>query len=218
MTPEEIAAYGEPLFNRGQRSATTATHRRCNKCLKWLEYAEFSRDVNRRPQITHTCIPCGSATTKSRRESNRRRRRMAVPTECGDVISLQGDRLTVSHKQCPKCCEWKLHSLYGCNNSNLLSLSTYCKDCEHAKGLERRYALSRDDYLALLSVQGGACKVCGSRSPECGKDNLFVDHDHVTGSVRGLLCHACNAMVGYSRDNPEILRNGAAYLEGGLNE
>lgn len=49
----------------------------------------------------------------------------------------------------------------------------------------------------MLDAQGGVCDICGS--PESGWSTspfLHVDHDHVTGENRGLLCHQCNIGVG----------------------
>lgn len=42
--------------------------------------------------------------------------------------------------------------------------------------------------------------------------SLYVDHDHVTGAVRALLCHNCNFMLGHAKDRPDLLMVAAAYL------
>ena len=40
-----------------------------------------------------------------------------------------------------------------------------------------------------------------------------MDHSHMTGRARGVLCSFCNTILGMSFDSPEILRSAAAYLE-----
>ncbi len=42
---------------------------------------------------------------------------------------------------------------------------------------------------------------------------LYVDHDHKTGKVRGLLCGRCNIGLGGARDSVTTLHRMAAYLE-----
>jgi Recombination endonuclease VII len=80
------------------------------------------------------------------------------------------------------------------------------------KWLER-YGLSEADYNALFAEQDGKCAICGA-GPS-GKWNILnVDHDHVTGQVRGLLCHRCNTALGLFRDDPVILAPAVAYLRG----
>jgi hypothetical protein len=72
----------------------------------------------------------------------------------------------------------------------------------------RRYGISPAEYDALLAKQGGACAICRKRS----KQRLCVDHCHVTGMVRGLLCHECNGALGYLRDDQASLVAALAYL------
>jgi hypothetical protein len=64
-----------------------------------------------------------------------------------------------------------------------------------ASHLKRNYGLTTDDYAAMFHAQGGVCAICG-RKPPPGK-NLYVDHDHKTTKVRGLLCNACNQTLGW---------------------
>lgn len=59
----------------------------------------------------------------------------------------------------------------------------------------RRYGLTIEDYDAMLLTQKGRCAICGRSATENTK-RLSVDHDHVTGHVRGLLCQVCNRDVG----------------------
>jgi hypothetical protein len=47
----------------------------------------------------------------------------------------------------------------------------------------------------------------------CGHDkHLVIDHCHSTGKVRAVLCSWCNSMLGFARDNAELLEAGATYI------
>ena len=78
------------------------------------------------------------------------------------------------------------------------------------KYLQRAYGIGLDDYEALLAARGGACWIC-QKPPK--KRRLHVDHDHLTGKVRGLLCWLCNTSLEKYHDRPAILRQAASYLE-----
>lgn len=69
------------------------------------------------------------------------------------------------------------------------------------------YGLSREDVERMKDEQNGLCAICKEFQP------LVVDHDHVSGKVRKLLCNRCNLAVGYLRDNPGWAEKAAAYLE-----
>lgn len=61
----------------------------------------------------------------------------------------------------------------------------------------------------MLARQGGACAIC-KQAPT--RRPLFVDHCHATGEVRGLLCHGCNAALGFMRDDHTRTSAATEYL------
>lgn len=60
--------------------------------------------------------------------------------------------------------------------------------------LQRKYGISLADFEKMMVTQNGLCWIC--KSPPGGRwTRLFVDHNHLTGKVRGLLCHLCNTAL-----------------------
>lgn len=113
-------------------------------------------------------------------------------------------------KRCGRCKEDKPSDAFAMSSRK--GLQSYCRQChlewkrEWSKNnrekikwniMYSKYRLRREDYEQLLEEQGGMCKICREvlLKPE-------VDHDHVTGEVRGLLCRHCNVMVGWMELHP----------------
>lgn len=95
-----------------------------------------------------------------------------------------------------------------------------CQDCriddrsrpyKRAVQLKARYGLTQADYDGLVARQGDQCAICRTVTPG-GRGGWRVDHDHVTGQVRGLLCDDCNLGIGKLQDDPEILVAAARYV------
>jgi hypothetical protein len=76
----------------------------------------------------------------------------------------------------------------------------------------RTFGITADDFDAMLAAQGGCCAICGQR-PE-REASLHVDHDHLTGRIRGIVCLNCNQGLGKFGDDPAVLERAAAYLRG----
>lgn len=79
-----------------------------------------------------------------------------------------------------------------------------------------RYGLTIEQHDVMLATQNGLCAIC-SQSPKPdgirAANRLHADHDHVTGSIRALLCNNCNNGIGRFRDDPALLRAAAEYIE-----
>ena len=80
------------------------------------------------------------------------------------------------------------------------------KQSNRKSHLKRKYGLSQEAFDEMLAAQGGGCAICGKPNP----DN--VDHDHVTGHVRGILCWNCNVCVGQFEDDEAHLAAAMAYV------
>lgn len=83
----------------------------------------------------------------------------------------------------------------------------------------RKYGIAPEEIAEMRVRQGGRCAACGLHEGELppthdrAPKTLDVDHDHVTGAVRGLLCHGCNLALGNAGESPERLRLLADYIE-----
>jgi hypothetical protein len=87
---------------------------------------------------------------------------------------------------------------------------------EHLSDMRKKYGITTAQYVALY--KDAVCAICGSQdSVVVGNTmaRLVIDHDHSkegVESIRGILCHQCNLMIGYAEDNPAILEAAIKYL------
>lgn len=130
-------------------------------------------------------------------------------------------------KSCRDCGQEKPYDEFSPASKASDGRTSYCRDClrlrhrayRDAKAggaprrpardyhLKRRYGLTSADVDAMVEAQGGVCALCRERKPE------HVDHDHVTGVVRGVLCFCCNQGLGNFRDRADVMRHAISYLE-----
>lgn len=77
---------------------------------------------------------------------------------------------------------------------------------------KREYGISLKKYNKILRAQDFKCKICGRKEPTGTHKHLVVDHDHITGKVRGLLCGVCNAGIGFFKDRLDLIEKAREYL------
>ena len=141
-------------------------------------------------------------------------------------------------KQCTKCNQTKqlidFHKVNGksekrrsicklCHNAtyrdnykkNPQKYRAYTNSKSYRPELKRKsnlkiFGLTIEQYEEMLRQQNGVCAIC---LEECisGK-RLAVDHCHITGKVRQLLCRRCNQSMGKFNDDPILLQKVVDYL------
>ena len=95
-----------------------------------------------------------------------------------------------------KSCEAVRASAYYKTPAGQLSNRNSRYKCLYGKGM------SVGKYNEMFTEQNGLCAICGK--PETMVDvrsgkvkELALDHHHITGHIRGLLCNKCNTTLGH---------------------
>ncbi|MGY1772587.1 endonuclease VII domain-containing protein [Blastococcus sp. SYSU D00813] len=184
----------------------------CRDCGSDQPISEFTRNRNSRDGYAFYCRAHARrrhrAAKTQRRGAPQRRYRNDVPVPEG-------------HKWCPDCDSVLPLEAVGRNSATRSGINSYCKPCHDTRGraskekvggersyhLRRRYGITAEEFDALLVEQRGHCAICRKAPAD------HVDHDHVTGQVRRLLCFNCNGGLGQFRDDPVALRAAASYVE-----
>ena len=150
----------------------------------------------------------GKLRNKCRECQNRRSRELRVPTSVHLNI-LENQKLKQEGKRrCGKCREIKELSI------DFAKKQTQCRSCWRIWYLDNKERLLRRNqvnyYLNKYGITreelGKSCSIC-----ERGQ-NLCIDHCHVSGEVRGLLCRPCNSALGLFQDSVKILSKAKEYL------
>lgn len=78
-----------------------------------------------------------------------------------------------------------------------------------------RYKISPEAYERMFKEQNGSCAICQYQYTD-GRV-LQIDHDHNTGTVRGLLCKKCNTYIGMIGERLDTIDRMRAYLSPKVN-
>lgn len=103
-----------------------------------------------------------------------------------------------------------------------ISRAWQLRNPEKAKQIARKGTFNID-FNAMWEAQKGLCACCGGPMLRAGREmaSVCVDHDRSCCSdrkscgkcVRGLVHWSCNLVLGYAKDDLNVLRGVLAYLE-----
>jgi len=93
------------------------------------------------------------------------------------------------------------------NKPNVKKYQTVCKTCIRKQMAQVRYNITEKQFEDLFTKAAGRCAICKEET------DLVIDHDHITGEVRGLLCGDCNRGIGFLDENPKILASAIKYVQ-----
>lgn len=137
-----------------------------------------------------------------------------------------------THKRCPTCQLVKTADKFGIRSTGKY-LRGQCKSCENVN--KKKWAdrnpekvkilnrisgyrrlginISLDDYDIMYKAQNGKCAICENPTGNSKSYRLHVDHNHVTGQIRKLLCSKCNVGIGLFGEDINLLLKTIEYLK-----
>lgn len=133
-----------------------------------------------------------------------------------------GVRDDQGRKYCKRCGCWAPEDEFCNSVATADGRGAICKGCRQIYDMKRNYNLTPHEYDTILTAQGTKCMVCQlDVSHVGGRNGWNVDHDHgccpgvrTCGKcIRGLLCGFCNRGLGCFKDDPDLLRAAADYLD-----
>lgn len=95
---------------------------------------------------------------------------------------------------------------------NAMARTKYSPRQKKNSVLKAAYGINIDVFDEMIEHQKGLCAICGSNEPD-GRGSWHVDHDHNTGTIRALLCHHCNLLIGNAKESINTLQATISYLE-----
>ena len=121
------------------------------------------------------------------------------------------------HVFCSDSCRGQHRNLSRDQSSSQESKKNWYKNnpsCNADYQLRAKYGITLQQFEELLAKQNNKCFICLKDQSEESR-RFAVDHDHITGEIRGILCGFCNRrLIGRHRDADKFER-AAMYLRQG---
>jgi hypothetical protein len=182
--------------------SSNESEKQCPDCKLVKSFVDFRRNAARPDGLAFYCKACA----RRRDATSYRQRRNAAGHAVRERIEVPA-----GHLRCSLCESIKPSANFGRAPYQANGRSSWCKPCkaqrQRQSRFERLYGMTEQAVAELIDAQGGLCAICQYRPA------VHVDHDHVTGVVRGVLCFPCNAALGHFKDRIDLLGRAQSYLE-----
>ncbi len=164
----------------------TCTNLTC-KMVNPQSLDNFGKNKNHKDKLQYHCKNCQNKASQNWRKNNNEKSR-----EMSKSWYKENLNKTILYKK---------------DNKNLIKGYSYKKFWPNLSPIE-----ATNKYLELLKEQNNCCSIC-KRNENQFKYALAVDHNHLTGKVRGLLCGPCNQALGLLKEDISSINNLLNYLE-----
>lgn len=174
----------------------------CTKCGIPKEEADFYlRKKSGKP--SQPCKECVCAQSAKRRRDN--------PEECKKSYNKwrekDPEKARKWYKKDPEAVKKKQREEYWKDPEKARRENRESRARNPGYWVRYKYKMSLEEWDERILNQGGMCAICEESTKLC------VDHDHVSGVIRGLLCRSCNIALGKFKESSKIVCLAAEYMK-----
>jgi hypothetical protein len=164
--------------------AISETEKQCTKCLQIKPLDEFHRRTGRVYGRRSRCKSCEHTYTVSEPRKKQHNKSNKKYRKTHKTAITVGRLLRV-----------KTHKDHDTQKRRAWHYKTY-------------FNTSLEELKKIVDYQNGRCAMCDRPIPK-----PHLDHSHIDGLIRGVLCWVCNRLLGFIHDDPAILQRGIDYLK-----
>lgn len=175
--------------------------KRCACCGEEKSSEAFCKDTNAKDGRKCYCRLCSAMKQKQITPEKAREYQNKWRSKNGEKVRAKGRALYAADPLKAKLIQQRYHEKHKEKIAIKRRASTL-----------KQYRLTPSEYDAMLRQQANACACCQSTDPSHWSGRFQVDHDHISGAVRGLLCSGCNGGLGLFKDDMERLRKAIQYI------
>lgn len=210
---ESYISLGYLIFDRFESEScynVSMIQKICSRCKQRLSLDSFTKDRHTPDGLNRACKSCNKLSRDSYRSRDREKFLDMNNKSLKRRRAEKYKNVENTGGTCTRCGVSGGPELFYTNRNSSTGRDSWCKDCRRTYANTRNkmysYGLSEQELDSLLEISGGRCEICGKEG------RLYIDHDHESGTVRGMLCPGCNFGLGHFKDSIENLERAIQYL------
>jgi hypothetical protein len=176
--------------------------KKCTTCKSDKPLSEYRKDKSRTSGYSPSCNDCNKEAQRRWYQNNKAKAKTKAKVRYAANKDAINKKRKEKHSANPDVIRKQKRDHYR-NNKD--------KHREYAWRAAGMKDMTVARYDKMLDEQDGCCAICKTHHSELSR-KLSVDHDHVTGVVRSLLCDNCNRAIGYLKESVTIMQSAINYL------
>ncbi len=195
--------------------------KKCSQCKVEKDESEFNKSSKEKSGLKSNCRECQSERERARYHKNpekkaeyqRKNKERIRAYMWGDHMKKWSKEYRTKNRE--RLTEYtREYRMKDPQRHNTYMRDYYRKNPEKLKNQHclACHGITYQKKSEMIEAQGFKCLICGIDLRTLPDIQTHIDHNHVTGEIRSILCHGCNTAIGLMKEDIQILNNAIQYI------